>query len=135
MDKKWWLHYGDEVRTSFPGERYSVAAMPGVRKGRFPHFTNSGCAALALAAELGARRIVMLGYDCQRTGGMSHWHGDHGGGLGNAGSLPKWPALFQQLAKHLQRLRVEVVNASRETALTMFPRLSLEQALAEASPE
>lgn len=135
MDKKWWLHYGDEARAHFPGLRFSVNAMPGVRKGRFPHFTNSGAAAMALAADMGARRIVMLGYDCQRTGGKSHWHGDHTGGLGNAGSLPKWPALFQQLAKHLHRLRIEVINASRETALTVFPRMSLEQALAEAATE
>lgn len=107
--------------------------MHGAAGARCPHFSNSGAAAVSLAAARGARRIVMLGYDCQRTGGKAHWHADHGGGLGNTGSLDKWPALFAQLAAHCARLRVQVVNASRETALTCFPRQPLEQALAETS--
>jgi hypothetical protein len=108
-----------------------VINMHGAAGARCPHFANSGAAAISLAAARGARRVVLLGYDCQLTGGRTHWHGNHGGNLGNAGSLPKWPAIFAQVAKHCERLRVQVVNATRETALTCFPRQPLEQALAE----
>lgn len=89
--------------------------------------TNSGAAALAQAAWWGAKRIVLLGYDCQHTGGRKHWHADHPGKLGNADGVADWPAQF---AVVLPRLRgIEVVNASRETALCLFPRASLEEAL------
>jgi hypothetical protein len=123
------MHYGAEVSATFPGERLSVRSKHGATRARCPHFTNSGCAAVALAVARGARRVVLLGYDCQLTGGKTHWHGNHGGNLGNAGTLANWPGLFVQLAAHCARHRVQVVNATRETALTCFPRQSLEDAL------
>lgn len=80
-----------------------------------------------MAAKAGASRVILLGYDCQFTGGMAHHHGDHPPGLGNAGSLPKWPEQFKRLAASLDG--VEVINCTRETALRFFPRMALEDAL------
>lgn len=90
-------------------------------------FGNSGAGAIALAAKAAASRVILLGYDCQKTGGMVHHHGDHPEGLGNAGSMPKWPAQFANLAAAMKG--VEVINCSRETALTAFPRGELESVL------
>lgn len=104
--------------------------MPGVQRMRAPSFCNSGAAALSLAASRGARRIVMLGYDCQRTGGKTHHHGDHPRPLSNAKSLPLWAGRFRDAARHLAQLGAEVINASRVTALTCFKRDTLESALA-----
>jgi len=73
----------------------------------------------------------MLGYDCQHTGGNAHWHSDHKG-MGNAKNYAKWPTHFRDLARFLGR-SVEVINASRQTALTVFPLMNLEQALHERS--
>lgn len=126
MDRQWWEAHTGELQ-SFPGMKVAPHRIPGVRQERFKHGHNSGAGALALAAHWGARRVILLGYDCQRTGGKAHWHGDHPPGLGNAGSLPKWPAQFQKLVPQLRG--VEVINASRETALTVFPRASLESVL------
>jgi hypothetical protein len=92
IDPPWWDVHGEEVRRDFAGLCYSLARVPGVRRGRFPAFENSGCGALALAASRGARRIVMLGYDCQRTGGKTHSHGDHPPTLGNAKRSSTHPA-------------------------------------------
>lgn len=92
---------------------------------------NSGAGAIAVAAALGARRIVLVGYDCKHAAdGRRHWHGDHakGAGAGNAGSVSKWPAQFRDLVSHLRG--ATVINASRDTALTVFPRMPLEEALA-----
>lgn len=74
----------------------------------------------------------MLGYDCKRTGGKAHWHGDHVKQLGNAGSMPNWPKQFAGLAAMAQRKGVKLLNASRETALTCIPRVQLEDALRDA---
>ncbi|MND92844.1 hypothetical protein D3C80_850180 [compost metagenome] len=127
MDSAWWQRHADEAVAAFQGERWAPITYHSVSKARFQHFQNSGAGAVSLAAHWGAERIVLLGYDCQRTGGRSHWHGDHPTGLGNAGSLDKWPAQFRELSRHLAHL--EVINCSRETALAVFPRRPLGEVL------
>ncbi|SDW94858.1 hypothetical protein SAMN05421681_103308 [Lysobacter enzymogenes] len=126
MDRQWWdRHLADCA--GFAGELVAPHQIHGVRQERFNHNHNSGAGAIALAAHWGARRVILLGYDCQRTGGQAHWHGDHPEGLANAGSIARWPAQFQRLIPQLRG--VEVINASRETALTVFPRATLESLL------
>ncbi|QDH62157.1 hypothetical protein FKQ53_09430 [Pandoraea pnomenusa] len=82
-----------------------------------------------LAAHWGARSIFLLGYDVQRTYGRAHWHVDHPKGLGNAGSLEHWPRHFSDVAARLRNTRI--INCSRQTALSSFPRRSLESCLSE----
>lgn len=127
MDKAWWVTYGLEASRAFQGQRIAPATFPHATRVRFRHPRNSGAGAIALAAHWGAREIFALGYDCQKTGGKAHWHGDHPKGLGNAGSVAKWPAQFQDMIRYLGG--VTVFNCSRETALTCFRRASLHDAL------
>lgn len=128
MDRDWWGRYVVQARREFAGELVCpLVNCHGVRQAKFDHGSNSGAGAISLAAHTGARRIVLVGYDCQLTGGRSHWHGDHPKGLGNAGSLPQWAAQFGSLARRLRG--IEVINCSRETALTCFPRAALEDVL------
>lgn len=133
FDIAWWKHHVEEVDRVFSGERCSQAKLPSryrvTHLDKVPHFGNSGSAAMYLAAHRGAKRIVMLGYDCQHTGGKAHWHGNHPGKLGNAGTVKSWPAKFAMLADALEKRGVEVVNASRVTALECFQRADLETAL------
>lgn len=135
MDKQWWDMHIKEVRSVFRGDlcttsnqvlRHGLRAMGTYKRGWDP-FGNSGAGAVSLAGLAGARRVLMLGYDCQRTGGKVHWHGDHPKGLGNAGAMPKWPQQFAKLKAAMAG--VEIINCSRETALTCFPRASLEDSL------
>ena len=138
MDEAWWNHYLDEVKATFKGERFSHGQRKGVQRVRTDYYRqqgqNSGAGAIALAHHFGARVVYLLGYDCQLTGGKAHWHGDHPAiadpkrRLGNAGSLPKWPAQFRELIRFVPGTRI--INCSRETALTVFPRARLEDVLA-----
>lgn len=128
MDRDWWKRYRDEAIESFKGALVTpLSGIRSVRKVDFPIQFNSGAGAIALAAFLGARRIILLGYDCQRTDGKAHWHGDHPEGLGNAGSLADWPRHFQRLALDLKGVKIQ--NATRQTALNCFPREDLDRAL------
>lgn len=132
MDASWWNAHIDEARRTFRGRMVNPwREMRGVERVKFEHRRNSGAGAISLAAHWGARRIVLLGYDCQRTGGRTHWHGDHPHGLGNAGTIDRWPAIFARLAKSLAG-RVTVINATRDTALTCFERQPLAEALKES---
>ena len=91
---------------------------------------NSGYQAINLAFHWGIRRMILLGYDMQHTGGKRHWHPNYPAGMDNATPVHAWRERFKPLARDLARAGVEVVNATRQTALTAFPRVELEAALA-----
>jgi hypothetical protein len=90
---------------------------------------NSGFQALNCAIQFGARRIILLGFDMRVDMG-SHWHGDHTGALRNpeAVLIDKWRAALDKQAPVLARHGVQVINASHISALTGFPRFTLEEA-------
>ena len=128
QDRVWWQQYEREVEEAFPGERWSRNTIPGVRKLRVEASQNSGAGAIALAASQGACKVVLLGYDCQLTGGRAHWHPDHPGRMGNCGALADGPRQYHQLAGQLPG--IQIINCSRSTALDVFPLGRLEEVLA-----
>lgn len=134
MDVSWWQMHREEVSRAFAGTLYSTAALDGkygVRHlpvGTFKAFGNSGAGCINVAVHGGARKVVLLGYDCQRTNGQSHWHGDHPRGLGNAGRMDSWARKFGDLLDAIKD-KADVVNCSRETALTCFRRGELAEEL------
>ena len=128
MDKDWWTIHGDEVIKTFIGAKFSNNPVKEAKHlAQFEHFGNSGAACISLAIMGGASRIILLGYDCQITNGLKHWHGDHKAGLGNAGMIHKWHKKFAEIAERWPNL---VVNATRQTALTCFERVELENEIA-----
>lgn len=89
--------------------------------------SNSGYQAINLAVLLGATRILLLGYDMQPDGKRMHWFGGHP----DRATLPfvVFLSAFKSLAAPLKAAGVEVINCSRQTALTAFPRATLADAL------
>lgn len=132
MDTPWWnVHHG-EVSKVFKGLRVRGSGSAHSNLAQRADFgagcLNSGAGALLMARKKGAKLIIMLGYDCMvGADGARHWHPNHTCGLGNAGALPKWPAQFAAVAHKLESTRV--VNASRQTALECFERMTLEKVL------
>lgn len=106
--------------------RYGVNLFPTDTRGTF----NSGQRAILFAHWLGATRIILLGFDCSLTKG-SHWHGDHTD-LDNptAANVNRWQGEFGHVAQQLHG-KASIINCSRETSLSCFPRLTLEEALRE----
>lgn len=89
---------------------------------------NSGMGALNLADQLGASKIILVGYDMHLMNG-AHWHGDHvGSGLTNPTSdgIIRWRRAINRAA---HKLRARVINASEASALTAYPKMPLEKAL------
>jgi hypothetical protein len=90
---------------------------------------NSGYQAINLAVHLGARRILLLGYDMMRHSGKSHFFGEHPPGW-TPSPYPQFLRAFASLPQPLAQLGgVQVINCSRVTALKVFPQQSLEDAL------
>lgn len=90
---------------------------------------NSGYQAINLAYHYGARRIVLLGYDMQPSGGRSHFFGEHPNG--QRSPYTRFLQRFPTLAKPLAKRNVEVINCTRRTVLTAFAQRSLESVFAD----
>lgn len=92
---------------------------------------NSGFHALNLAVQFGAKRVLLIGFDCQDRSGV-HWYGRNGWTGGNNPSesnFRRWRAALAAAAKDLESHGVEVVNASPITDLKCFPRWSVADTL------
>jgi len=134
-DLKWWQYYSDGL-SWYKGERWSHQHYKENRSFtgdcQFASFGgNSGHQALQMAAVKGAKKICLLGFDQQFTGGIKHCHDDHPDRLGNAPQIDHYPGYMEKTGRDLKRMGVEVVNCTRETALTMFPRMTPEQFISE----
>lgn len=145
----WKVHYKRYRREmeAFTGLRYALqkpaARFPGVQVLKATGDTgleldprglktgrNSGYQAINLAVHLGAKRIVLLGYDMSLgPKGKQHWFDDPR----PRSMLTKFRLHFPTIAKPLKEVGVEVLNCSRRSALTCFPKVSLEHALPQRS--
>lgn len=125
MDRKWW----QVMKPEFAGEKISIiSGLAGVTKTAARPAGNSGAGAMTFAAHNSATRIILLGYDCKTDdAGKRHWHDAHKKPLGDAQSLPKFAGQFQQILPDLSS--IDVINCSRDTALTLWTRRELNDVL------
>lgn len=87
---------------------------------------NSGYQAINLAVHLGAKRILLLGYDMKSANGRSHWFGEHPDKIvpPYKSFMGVWPTIVEPLKKR----GVEVINCSPNSALDVFPKMELGEA-------
>lgn len=145
-DEQWWHVHEEEARSTFKGELwtqdYSAAKKYGLHRigsenevglGRYDVIHqggNSGYQAINLAYLWGAQTIILLGLDCSKSpDGRAHWFGQHGAGLTSQQPYDIWQARFPRLAQDLKDEGIQVINCSRETALTCFDRMKLEEVM------
>lgn len=128
-DLRWWVEYWDQI--DIPAEKYTLSASAAQvfnihrhRSKRIKGY-NSGLLAIEMANHFGAEKVLLLGFDASVERGI-HFHGPHPN-IGNPDPhrCALWLAYFEALAKEYSN----IVNCSRETAITCFPRQSLESAL------
>ena len=140
-DSVWWRHYASKVEW-YKGHRISrTHSATGVEMWRGTTWArtggNSGHMAIQYAVDQGAKNIALLGFDQQRTKGLSHFHADHPKfspsgqrtNMANAGGIGAWARLMDRTAEDLKERKVRVINLSRATALKCFPRMTVEQFL------
>jgi len=117
------FHMGDVKRLQNLGrEGWHSAIRHGVCTGR-----NSGFQAIYLAMMAGAARIVLLGFDMDRTPGRSHWFGNHPAGNPDGDALGRFASEISKLAKTARQIGCEIINASPHTKLTCFERVTLKE--------
>lgn len=141
-DLRWWEEYrpefaGLKVTQDARVSRPDVVRIPSEDKPglsldphRIRQGANGGYQSLNLAVLMGAKKILLLGYD-MKADGKKHWHGDHPNGLANPEDVlfEQWRKNFETTLPDLARAGVEVINCTPGSALTCFPRMRLEEAL------
>lgn len=118
--------HNGEVQLLNRGMRFGLET----RADTLAHGNNSGYAAINLAYHLGAKRIVLLGYDMGNVGGKSHFHDGYATRATSDEIYQKqFIPGFDFLAAELKKKGVEVLNACPTSKLTAFPRISLDRGL------
>jgi hypothetical protein len=147
-DTRFWQHY--KGVPEFKGLKYSLTPTPykdvqqlrntgvdgietdpsGLRTGQ-----NSGYQGMNLAVLLGARRIILLGYDLgKKPHKPTHFFGEHPPALRATSPYHSFIAHFEKARGVLARLNVEVINCTPNSALKCFRSVPLAEALQESSP-
>jgi hypothetical protein len=139
-DYKWWDRHFEQI--DFKGElwtqdlrakrEFGLSWVLGRNKSGLGsdcvHFGyNSGYQAINLAYLWGAKRIILLGFDCKDINGQAHWFGQHPQGLNQTQNYAIWISSFSQLAKDLEAQNVEVINCSTDSALECFKKIPIEK--------
>ncbi len=146
-DTRWWLTYKERA-LAFAGRKVTIRDRNGLPDSvellqvsptapfdtRPTHLVtggNSGYQAVHLAAHFGAKRIVLVGFDMKEgKNNRRHWFGNHPGSLNARGNFIPWARQFKMLADYLEnKLRIDVINCTTDTALTCFRRANLEDVL------
>lgn len=143
--QKWWPYY--EGVTVFQGVKFGISPLTPQPKWNITvlrnggtcglstdpsslcNGQNSGYAAVNLAIHLGARRVVLLGYDMKRQRKRSHFFGEHPTKLQCGTPYHRFAQRFDAMVEPLKKLGVEVVNCTRDSALSQFRRVDLREAL------
>ena len=85
---------------------------------------SSGAAAINLAVHFGAKSIVLMGFDMRKIDGNCNWHKDHETSTkANHNPYARFLSPFSNIAHDLRELKIECVNATPNSALTVFPIL------------
>ncbi len=94
--------------------------------------SNSGGAAINLAVHLGARHIILLGFD-MRPSKQVHFFGRHPDPLSNQSPYAVFLGKFATMVQPLRALGVDVVNCTPDSALRCFRQAPLVDVLARVA--
>ena len=148
-DAHWWeWHYEKKEMIEFKGEKWSqeqgwnkdlkdkykhlniriVDSKPGEgisAEGPIYQGCNSGIQAINLIYQLyKPDQICLLGYDMKVSGDSPRWHGHHPNKV--VANISNWVPRYNAVARDADILGLEIINYTRDTALTCFPRKSMD---------
>jgi hypothetical protein len=128
QDRAWWRARPEALE--FAGRKFGGGMEPPPGVERVPDVasgSNSGVLGIRVARMLGARQIVLLGFD----GGSDHFFGPHTGTLKNTTPqrIPVHHEQHRQEAHACRWLGIEVWNCTPGTAIEHYTKASLESVL------
>jgi len=88
---------------------------------------NAGATAINLAILMGAKKVVLIGYDMKVKQGRHNYHNYHN-------HTPR-DDVYNKFFVHFKKIKeelpegIEIINATPDSALSLFPKVSLKEAL------
>jgi hypothetical protein len=110
-------------------ERYTLTGHKGLdlTPGCLRSGNNSGYAAINLAVHLGAKIIILLGFDMCFDGQRTHWHSGYVV-ANRQKQFSKMLPFFDTLKPALDKIGVTVINACSTSQIEAFVKIPLEHA-------
>ena len=106
--------------------RLGIAREPS----RLVRGTNAGYGAIGIAVHLGAKRIILLGYDMKvGKDGEHNWHKDHKRKVPAQVYKNQFMGGYLSLPAPLKERGIEVLNATPGSELEVFPKVNIEEIL------
>lgn len=99
------------------------------KKGFISWNNNSGASAINLAYWLGAKRVVLLGFDMKAVAGKHNWHSHYRKRPTNWNPYPKHLECWSSIMADANRLGIEIVNATPMSAIKEIPIVGFEEVL------
>lgn len=93
---------------------------------------NSGAASISVAANMGVKRIFLLGFDMNLTDGTQWWHGVYKkAGDRTDAKLPFNRHLrgFEQIKKDADKRGIEIINVNPKSDIEQFKKVNLRDVL------
>lgn len=124
-DSAWWAAHPQALEHI--GRKFCAAPsfqpIPGVERLPVASHTNSGLLGLMVAIKLGAKRVLLLGFDMHGD----HYFGRHSEPLKNTTEM-RFAQFKRQFAAY-RPLGVEIINCTPDSELSCYPRGKLESYL------
>ena len=133
--EKWSSHDEGTNKKLAEAEKYGLNLVRGSSDAGFStdpevicYGSNSGFQAINLAILMGAKEIVLVGFDMRRVDGVSHFFGEHPPPL-------RVGMDYERFVPHFHRAKVpdgvSILNATPGSALECFPMVNLSEALSD----
>lgn len=126
-DAKWWDYHPEAKK--FAGLKFTASPdfrpVEGVERVPVASGTNSGLLGVMVAVSLGAKRVLLCGFDMRGT----HYFGKHPEPLKNTTDR-RFEVLMRQFRAYRPR-GVKIINCTPGSALNVYPKKPLEDCLAE----
>lgn len=90
---------------------------------------NSGSSAINVAYWLGAKRIVLIGFDMRRVDKAKNFHNDYQEEKPDFSPFKRYLRHFRQISHDANSLGLEILNASPVSLIEEFPIVKLEDTL------
>jgi hypothetical protein len=122
------VHHGHRsVEGEFGIKLVGIGKYKGLesRHDRIAWNRSSGAAAINVAIHLGAKQIVLLGFDMRRVDGQKNWL-SHKEEITNQNPYDYMLEGFRQIARVLGPTGVQIINATPKSKIRFFQRMKLE---------
>jgi hypothetical protein len=105
-----------------PRKRHGISTNPEMVSWN----NNSGAAAINLAVHMGAKRIILLGFDMKLDKEKNqHWHKFYSTSEKQiASAFRRHLTGFREIKQDADQLGIEIINANPDSAITQFPRMN-----------